>query len=198
MQSKQSLQFLKAARWHNHVNAVSRTRLMVDWLTNRHSLTARLVARSEQFRVQRLHQRSALCLHDEFDAIGLARQVRVVEREVLLCCDGTAVVYAHTVVPVSATASQWPLFAGLGEKSLGTTLFSDPLVERGDMAYASLRPGHPLMRRIAALQMDAEAPLRLLARRSVFRRKGACLLVTEVFLPGIIALRRHNTAGECV
>lgn len=183
--SHQLPHFPAAARWHQHVNGVHASDNMADWLTHRASLTARLVARCQQFRVQRLHQRLALCLTDEIAEIGLARPVKVVEREVLLRCDGHAMVYAHTVVPMTATAMQWPLFASLGEKSLGSTLFSDPLVVRGELAYAKLRHTHPLMRRIHALHVLAELPLSLFARRSVFRRKGSCLLVTEVFLPEI-------------
>lgn len=180
--------FSTMANWHNHVNAVHASRDMSDWLNHRGSLTARLVARCQLFRVQRLYQGLAMCLEDEFAAIGLARAKKVVEREVLLRCDERAMVYAHTVVSASANATQWPLFAGLGEKSLGSTLFSDPLVERGHLSYARLRHTHPLMRRIAALQVLEAPALCLCARRSVFKRKGGCLLVTEVFLPAINSL----------
>lgn len=177
--------FSAVAKWHAHVNAVHASPVMAHWLTHRASLTARLVARCQQFRVQRLHQGWSICLEDEFAEIGLQRPAKVVEREVLLRCDERAVVYAHTVVPISANATQWPLFAALGEKSLGSTLFSDPLVERGALSYARLRHTHPLMKRIAALQLVQEPENYLHARRSVFKRKGGCLLVTEVFLPGI-------------
>ena len=78
---------------------------MRAWLASTGSLTARLIAHSSAFRVQRLHQRSALCLADEAGAIGLARPGRVWEREVLLRCDGVPVVFAHTVVPVAASAA---------------------------------------------------------------------------------------------
>lgn len=188
--SKRSTQFLKAARWHNHVNAVCASAPMRDWLINRASLTARLVAASQQFRVQRLHQRQAICLADEFAEIALHRPQKVLERDVLLRCDGAAMVYAHTVVPLTASASQWPLFAALGEKSLGSTLFKDPLVERCALSYARLRFDHALMRRIHALQLLDEGVGSLLARRSVFRRKGGCLLVTEIFLPAIEFLNK--------
>jgi chorismate--pyruvate lyase len=182
---KSSPHFSAVAKWYDHVNAVRASPAMASWLTHRPSLTARLVACCQQFRVQRLHQGLSICLDDEFAAIGLTRPEKVVEREVLLRCDERAVVYAHTVVPTSANATQWPLFATLGEKSLGTTLFSDPLVERGALSYAKLRYTHPLMKRIAALELVQEPANWLYARRSVFKRKGGCLLVTEVFLPGI-------------
>lgn len=198
MQTKALPHFAKAARWHSHVNALNASEAMADWLTNRASLTARLVARCRQFRVQRLHQRRAGCLMDEFAEIGLPKSEKVVEREVLLRCDGVGVVYAHTVLALTANASQWPLFAALGEKSLGSTLFNDPLVERGQLAYARLRHTHPLVRRIAHLQLFEKPVPCLYARRSVFRRKGGCLLVTEVFLPAISSLKKLNTDQNIV
>ena len=175
------------ANWVEHVNTVDTRPQMQDWLSNRDSLTARLVARCHQFRVQRLSQHKTRCLQDEYAAIGLARAAKVHQREVLLRCDGVAMIYGHTVVPLSATASQWPLFHALGEKSLGSTLFNDPLVERGVLSYARLHNGHPLMRRIRLAVPDMTAHA-LPARRSLFWRKGGCLLVTEVFLPAIVSL----------
>ena len=185
MPNKAMPHFSSVAKWYGHVNAIRATPDLLKWLTHRASLTARLVAHCQQFRVQRLHQNFSICLADEFAEIGLQRPLKVVEREVLLRCDEHPVVYAHTVVRTSANATQWPLFAALGEKSLGSTLFNDPLVERGQLSYAKLRHTHPLMRRIAALQILQEPVNYLYARRSVFRRKSGCLLVTEIFLPDI-------------
>lgn len=182
------------ARWFWDVNAVQAPAPMAGWLTDRASLTAKLVVRSEQFRVQRLSQRQSLCLADEYAVIGLARRQRVHERQVLLRCDGRPMVYAHTVLPLTATASEWPLFHSLGEKSLGTTLFNDPLVQRGTLAYARLRGNHPLIRRMQALALPLQDQQAWFARRSVFRRKGGCLLVTEVFLPQIAELAQQLAA----
>nr|WP_277624067.1 chorismate lyase [Undibacterium sp. TS12] len=179
----------RAATWYDNVNAVQTTALMADWLSNRDSLTARLVARCNKFRVQRLSQHKAVCLQDEYAAIGLPRAMKVHEREVFLRCDGEAMVYGHTIVPLTATANEWPLFHALGEKSLGSTLFNDPLVRRGDLSYARLRRSHPLIQRIVARQPDLATADSMLARRSLFWRKGGCLQVTEVFLPGVEGLR---------
>ena len=179
---------LRQALWHGHVNAVGAPAALRPWLTAAGSLTARLQAHSSAFRVQRLHQRTALCLADEAQAIGMRRPGRVWEREVLLRCDGEAVVFAHTVVPMSASASDWPLFNALGERSLGTTLFYDPLVRRGELAFARIRAGHPLMQRArAALGVDGDTVL--YARRCLYHRHRGVLLVTEVFLPAVLALR---------
>ncbi len=186
---------LRQALWHRHVNALAAPAAMQAWLCSGGSLTARLIAHSGAFRVQRLHQRTALCLADEARAIGLPRPGRVWEREVLLRCDEVPVVFAHTVVPMAATANDWPLFNALGERSLGSTLFYDPLVRRGQLEFARIRAGHPLMQRAsAALGLDQDTPL--FARRCLYRRRQGTLLVTEVFLPPVMTLQArtpHNT-----
>jgi chorismate--pyruvate lyase len=178
---------LRQARWHRHVNAVAPTDAMRVWLTAGGSLTARLMKHSAAFRVQKLHQRSALCLSDEAQKIGMARPGRVWEREVLLRCDGAPVVFAHTVVPLSDSNSDWPLFGGLGERSLGSTLFYDPLVRRGELEFARLRAGHPLVERAHAALGGADDTI-YYARRCLYRRHQGTLLVTEVFLPSVINL----------
>jgi chorismate--pyruvate lyase len=183
---------LRQAQWHPHVNAVQAEPAMRDWLRAKGSLTARLIAHSGAFRVQRLHQRTALCLPDEAQAIGLVRPGRVWEREVLLRCDDVPVVFAHTVVPLSATASDWPLFNALGERSLGSTLFYDPQVHRGELEFARLRGGHPLVQRARAVLGGAEDAI-YYARRCLYRRHRGVLLVTEVFLPSVLELAAAPT-----
>jgi len=184
------------ARWLDHANGVNPPPEMRRWLTDRTSLTLKLTARSRRFRVQRLRQGRALCLADECAAIALPRRARVQEREVLLRCDERPVVYAHTIVPLNSTASDWPFFGTLGERSLGTTLFGDPLVRRGPLQFARLPAQHALVRRaIAAVAADGLrlAPhAQLYARRCLFRRKNGLLLVTEVFLPAIAHIQAAN------
>jgi chorismate--pyruvate lyase len=182
---------LRRARWVAHPEGTGAAPAMRDWLATPGSLTARLVAHSAQFRVQKLRQQPARCLADEAHAIGLPRARRVWEREVLLRCDGRPAVYGHTVVPMSASASDWPLFSALGERSLGSTLFRDPLVVRGRLEFARLRPGHPLVTRLQGVVEGSPDPV-YYARRCVYRRRQGLLLVTEVFLPAVLDLALAN------
>lgn len=177
------------ARWARHANAVNPSPAMRRWLTDKVSLTIKLMARSKRFRVQRLRQRRGLCLADEHAAVGLRRRAQIREREVLLRCDDEPVVFAHTVVPLGANASDWPFFSSLGERSLGTTLFGDPRVERGELQFARLRPQHPLVRRAAAATGRPLPAAPLYARRCLYKRRHGLLLVTEVFLPSIAGLQ---------
>jgi chorismate--pyruvate lyase len=172
------------ARWFSHVEAVHASRRMQDWLTDSMSLTLKLTSRCGSFRVQPLAQQRALPLHDEYAAVELSRRIMVQQREVFLRCDDRPVVYAHTIVPLSATADDWPFFNTLGARSLGTTLFGDPRVQRGRLEYARLGVRHPLVRRAAAA-LGEELRMPLVARRCLYRRHAGLLLVTEVFLPAI-------------
>lgn len=183
------------AQWFSHVNGVHASQHMRSWLTDSMSLTMKLIARCEHFRVRRLAQQRALVLADECRKLVLPRRTIVQEREVFLCCDERPVVYAHTVVPLTATTSDWPFFGTLGERSLGTTLFGDPRVWRGRLEYARLQARHPLTRRAAAA-LGVALPAPLFARRCLYRRGKSLLLVTEVFLPAIASIRQNSLAGK--
>lgn len=180
------------AHWHDHINHVQAPAAIRPWLTDQGSLTARLIACSSEFGVQKIRQHTGLCWHDETQPVGLLRRSKVYEREVLLRCDGQNVVYAHTVMPMQANASQWPLFRTLGNRSLGSTLFHDPQVRRGTLQFARLAPTHPAMQRVTQLTglsgLTGSRTQSLFARRSLFYRRGAVLLVTELFLPAVWAL----------
>ena len=181
-------QTLRLAKWHRKAASVGAEGAMRGWLETKGSLTARLVAHSDAFRVRRLHQQVALCSLEEAARVALPRRERVWEREVLLCCDGVPVVFGHTVVPMSATASDWPLFSALGEQSLGSTLFYDPKVVRGPLEFARLRAGHPLLARVRTALGAELGNNEFHARRCVYRRHQGLLMVTEVFLPAVLDL----------
>ncbi len=185
----------RLAHWHSHINHVQAPRQLQHWLTDSGSLTAKLIAHSSEFRVQRISQKNEGCWADEYHQIGLDKPGKVHAREVLLRCDGQAAVYAHTILPMTSTATQWPLFRTLGNQSLGSTLFGDPRVVRGPIRYARLHHQHPAMQRAGQLTghgwgQDEQRPRNpyLFARRSLFYRRGGVMLVTELFLPPIMKL----------
>jgi chorismate lyase len=173
----------KCASWYAHAGSVRATPLLTGWISDSGSLTAKLIAHSQQFRVECLRQGRAKALADEMHVLGLPRPMQVIERDVLLVCNDVPVVFAHTVVPLRCTAADWPLFKTLGNRSLGTILFNSQ-VRRGALHYARLQHGHPLAQR-AQRATGGLLPAQSLARRSVFWRKRGMLLVTEVFLPAL-------------
>ncbi len=151
------------------------------WLDDHGSLTRRLQSVCPQLRVQRLSQRVAPPLHDEYHALHLRRGQRAMIREVLLICGDTPLVFAHSVIPLRGLDGPWVALSRLGNRPLGEALFANPLVRRYPLEYRQLDAHHPLYRPAVA-HLDA-APRRLWMRRSQFSLAGQPLLVTEVFLP---------------
>jgi len=187
---------VRHAYWHIHPNALQAGPVLRSWLADPGSMTFKLRARCTQLRVERLRQCRGNALADECGQLGLHLRQPVQERDVILHCDGQPVLFGHTVTALSAV-SAWPFLRRLGERPLGASLFSDPLVRRAPIQFARLHAGHPLVRRVrlalgvaACQQLPAHAPL--LARRSLFYRHGSLLLVTDVFLPALGKLMAFN------
>lgn len=158
------------------------------WLTYPHSLTRRIVERSRSFHVELLAQRMRFANEDEYRALGRQPHRLVLVREVLLHADGRPVVMAHSVVARRDVDGPWRAVAGLGTRPLAVLLFADPRVRRSPFEYARLDRRHPLWRKASRLA-GRDLPA-LWARRSLFRRDGRPLMVTEVFLPPLAELRR--------
>ncbi len=156
------------------------------WLTDHGSLTQRLQANCQAFRVLRLNQAVGQPIPDEARPLKLRRHQCAVIREVLLLCGDTPLVFAHTVIPLSGQRGPWQSLAGLGNRSLGTTLFADPRIERFPLEYRRLDQRHPLFQ--AASQHLNSPVMMLWARRSLFVLNHKPIQITEVFLPSVLDL----------
>jgi chorismate lyase len=158
------------------------------WLSDEASLTARLAARCTRLTVQVLSQRLALPHPDEAAVLGLRPRERACVREVLLCTDGVAQVYARSIMPRSSLRSDWRLFGRIGNRPLGSALFADPLVSRSALQSRRFDARDARYHRAAAF-----APVRaaqLWGRRSLFMRRGLAMIVCEIFLDDIGHLPR--------
>lgn len=156
------------------------------WLRASGSLSARLAAAGQRFSVQLLaHGRRALSV-DEAQALGrpLARVGYV--REVILRVDGVPVVFARSVTPQSASRGPWRAIRGLGLRPLADILFTGKGITRSPLAFTTLTASSPLRRRVVRgwqqAGCGAVAAGAVPARRSVFVRRGAPLLVMEAFV----------------
>ena len=156
------------------------------WLTDRGSLTARIAARCPGVRVEVTFQGLRRPDRDEGFLFADAGRSRAFVREVLLCCGDTPVVFAHTVLRPRDLTGPWRGVAGLGSRPLGAALFADARIERFALRQRKLGAHHELNRRVCALLRIR--PRSLWARRSLFRLHDSPILVTEVFLPEILAL----------
>jgi chorismate--pyruvate lyase len=156
------------------------------WLLDRGSLTRRVQLRSRQFRVALIGLTRQAATRDEYPLIEAAARQYCAVREVTLHGDDMAVVFAHSVAARHALKGPWRLLLTLGTRPLGAALFADPRVTRLPLRFHRLRQGHLLYRRACGV-LEAPPP-HLWARRSLFVFRGSRLLVTEVFLPAILAL----------
>jgi len=155
------------------------------WLQAPGSLSARLAATGKVFSVQVLGQGRAALSADEARALGQPHQRVGYAREVLLRVDGVVQVFARSVTTQADSLGAWRSVRGLGTRPLADVLFNRSGITRAPLAFAKLAR-HTAMQRhvLSALQQAGCAhPARTLpARRSVFVRRDAALLVMEVFV----------------
>jgi chorismate--pyruvate lyase len=155
------------------------------WLVDRGSLTTRVRSRCKAFRVELVFQGPRRATRDERFVAG-ARSRRVLVREVFLCCGRERMVFAHSVTPLANLRGAWHGLTALGTRPLGAALFADPRVTRHPLRYRRLAPRDELHARARAA--TASTFPALWARRSLFTLGKSPILVTEIFLPGILKL----------
>jgi chorismate-pyruvate lyase len=109
-------------------------------------------------------------------------------REIELCCDGIAWVWAQTRVPAATLAAQGWL-AAIGQTALGEALAAHGAVRRPEFDYARLYDDVDVVS--AALARRALPAQPLWVRRSVFDLglPAHSLTLREVFLPDVGQLR---------
>ena len=170
---------------------------IAPWLRDRGSLTQRIQQRCTDFAVRGVRSGLARIALDEAALLGIAPHQLAYSREVFLYADGRPVVFAHSAFARRHLHGAWSAVRTLGDRPLGALLFAHPLVERKPLHYQALRNTHPLYQRAIAVLSGASFDpaideARLWARRSLFYLHDAPLLVTEVFLPGILLLPEND------
>ena len=156
------------------------------WLIERGSLTRRIRERCAAFSVKLVFQGPRRVTREErFLGTGTGSRCAVV-REVYLYCGSTPVVFAHSAMRRRDLRGAWRALARLGTRPLGAALFADPRVRRYPLRFRNLDSRDELYMRACAV-LDA-SPLVLRARRSLFTLRKSPILVTEIFLPGILKL----------
>ena len=161
-------------------------RSLRPWLSDKGSLTRRLKSRCAAFRVVLLSTGLKRPNVDETALLEMAPGARAYVREVLLLCDEVPVVFAHSVLPYPSLRGAWNGISRLGSRPLGEALFSDRRIHRQPLSFRNLHPDHPLFHALA--QQHPPGVNQVWARRSLFCLNSHPLLVTEVFLPTIVAL----------
>ena len=168
-------------QWHTPQRRLMPAELK-SWLTDTGSLTRRLQNSNEHgFSVQLLGNHWIKALPDECLDMGIPFTQMTMQREVRLLNGDNANVYARTIIPLATYQAMRQRFSGLGNKSLGELLFTEPSVKRGPIEVACLKPSDWLYE-MALLEENYRAE-ELWARRSHFYIDGKVLLVNEIFLP---------------
>ena len=134
----------------------------LSWLTERASLTARLRRQWPDLAVELQGEAQERPWSCELERLGLPADSLAWVRRVTLHQAGQALVQARTVIPAWSQTNPWQEIERLGRRPLGELLFQQTDLERSDFDYARSPAGW--------------------ARRCVFRRQGAPLLLTECFL----------------
>jgi chorismate--pyruvate lyase len=172
---------MRIDQWRRSLPRATLNLPLRSWLREKGSLTARLQADCTAFRVRLLcHGLQAPWLDEQE-----AGREKLPVREVLLECDGKPVIFAHTILSSRRGSRLNCWLAGLGSRSLGSLLFTHPGFQRGPLEYCRLDQRHPLYLRAA---VHADVPQVLWARRSRHQFGRQAVTVTEVFLPGLLAL----------
>ncbi|KND56191.1 Chorismate-pyruvate lyase [Candidatus Paraburkholderia schumanniana] len=153
-----------------------------DWLTRGGSLTAHLRALG-LVTVEVTREVVDIPWQDEARALGVTPRTPVWVREVVLRVDAVPFVVAHSIVALGHSTGVWQSMRRLRTRPLAELLYSDSSVSRSALASRKLTARHPLHRLARAQAEDAGHAL--VARRSVFKRHDAALMVTECMLDAL-------------
>jgi len=160
-----------------------------DWLTRPGSLTRHL-SRLGRVEVRVMREQVAQPWPDEAACLGVSPRASVWLREVVLYVHGVPMVAAHSIASLAHSRGVWRAMRALGTRPLAELLYADPTVRRSALSSRRLNARHALFR--YATQHDASVAHALYARRSVFVRGGAPLMVTECMLPALWARVAHQ------
>ncbi|SFR63902.1 chorismate lyase [Thiomicrospira sp. ALE5] len=148
------------------------------WLLDRASLTAKLQARCAHLQVQPLFEGWGSAYPFEQRAVASAptphnqrlHNQRVWIREVMLCCGPTPWIFARSVTLGVGQGQPWAFLRQQGQQPLGQRLFQDASIQRDAFLFSRWHWPPVIVQPT-------------LARHCLYNRKGAELLLTEVFLP---------------
>ena len=140
-----------------------------NWLLEPGSLTHRIkrLCGNRRFEVKVLGQSYRCATLSEAKVLRVPAGIRVLVREVQLCCNDESWLYACTLVPVTTFIGRLQRLKRHGNRSLGAALFADRTMRRGPLYITKKQSGNQIM----------------WGRRSVFYLQNRPLLVAEYFLP---------------
>jgi chorismate--pyruvate lyase len=161
------------------------------WLSHKGSFMRRLKKYGvESAVIQVLTQSWFYPTQEESALLKIKPRQLVLVREVLITSPDAKWMFARTVLPRATLTGKERRLAHLKNRSLGSVLFKDPLLRRGEFEVACVRRGSAWYQKIVNTQaIEADE---FWARRSVFLINRKPLLLTEIFFPDVAALKNVN------
>lgn len=150
---------------------------IASWLYDQDSLTQKLARFYSDFQIKIRQQKTIYPTTVPF-SVFFSNETSIFVREVFLHCDGLPVVFAQTEIPLSTSSQIEEKLTELGTESLGTILFENPNIKRGEIEIAQFSQNSQLVQSI-----EQDCSHSLWARRSLFYVNATPLLVSELFLP---------------
>jgi len=142
-----------------------------SWIQETGSLTARLQRKAQgHLQVRVLHEGWGVPHREERKQLGLKAGQYAWVREVQLLGHGQVWVQARSILPRSSLTGMGRRLTRLGNQSLGSVLFRNPALVRGDIACARIMLNTGVC----------------WARRSRLTLHGHPVLVAEAFLPALL------------
>lgn len=155
-----------------------------SWLIDTGSLTVKLRQYCDNFSVHLIAQVKREATASEVALLDLDDNINIIDREVQLYCDGQAVIYARSLIPVVAIIDRFDDLDNLGEKPLGEKIFSDPQLERSPIEWTRLSPDFSQYQHM--IQGLVETSAYIYGRRSLFYGALRPILISEFYLPSIV------------
>ena len=150
----------------------------------------------DSFEVRLIDHHTVRPEQTERELLDLQADELALARQVFLCCDNMPRVYARTIIglvdrnrPLTARIER------LGQQSLGSILFRDPLAQKRMMHLAELPLGHAFFQ---GIEVPGRAPTDMAwIRRSLYDYEGCELIVYEAFVNfDPVAAKVPKTAAE--
>jgi len=163
----------------------------IDWLSDRGSLTQRLIdASANRFVVEVIDQIETKPTESEAQALNIDGETPVYSRQVLLLGNGKPWVFARSIMPLSTLTGRLAFLRNIESQPLGALLFRDPSMAREpvEAAFLSAERAH-----LPDKLSHIKGPL--WGRRSVFRLDQKPLLVSEIFLPDFKPYNQKPSLG---
>ncbi len=175
---------LREPNWSQHRLVISAIDYRLQrWLLNRGSLTSRLQHLSHgHFRVEILNQGWAKPRLSEARALEVDPHRTALIREVILYGNDEPWIYARSVLPQCTLTGRLRGLRQLDNRPLGALLFNDPAMRRSPIEIACFNADNPLIPKSVPNHTQP-----LWSRRSCFFLDAKPLLVSEAFLPALVA-----------